>query len=73
MKKPKGLSKLFSSSEEPLPKAYGGFTIQKMRSDMSPAERKDHDNAWQMDFGDYNDIEIVHEQKKSQRTSLNIL
>lgn len=64
VKKPKGLSKLFSSSEEPLPKVYGGFTIQKMRSDMSPAERKDHDNAWQLDFGDYNDIEVVHEQKE---------
>lgn len=64
-KKTKGLSKLFSSSSESLPpKAYGGFTIQKMRSDMSPAERKAHDNAWQMDFGDFNDIEIVYEQKE---------
>ncbi len=63
-KKPKGLSKLFSSSEAPLPKAYGGFTIQKIRSDMSPAERKEHDDAWQLDFGDFNDIEVVHEQKE---------
>ncbi|WP_426277316.1 DUF2314 domain-containing protein [Chryseobacterium sp. S-02] len=62
--KKKGLSKLFSSSEEPLPKAYGGFTIQKMRSDMSATERKEHDNAWQLDFGDCNDIEVVHEQKE---------
>lgn len=62
-KKSKGLSKLFSSSSEPIPKAYGGFTIQKMRSDMSDTERKDHDNAWGLDFGDYNDIEVVNEQK----------
>jgi len=62
--KKKGFSKLFSSSEELLPKAYGGFTIQKMRSDMSAAERKEHDNAWQLDFGDCNDIEVVHEQKE---------
>lgn len=64
-KKATGLSKLFSSSSKsPLPKAYGGFTIQKMRSDMSPAERRAHDEAWQMDFGDFNDIEIVYEQKE---------
>ncbi|AZB36008.1 DUF2314 domain-containing protein [Chryseobacterium bernardetii] len=64
VKKPKGLSKLFSSSAEPLPKAYGGFTIQKMRSDMSASERKDHDNAWQLDFGDFNDILVVNHQKE---------
>lgn len=64
-KKSKGLSKLFSSSSDPLPKAYGGFTIQKMRSDMSIAERRDHDNAWQMDFGDFNDIDVAYEQKEN--------
>ena len=63
-KKSMGLSKLFSSSADPLPKVYGGFTIQKMRSDMPPAERKDHDSAWQLDFGDVNNIEVVHEQKE---------
>lgn len=64
VKKQTGLSKLFSSSADPLPKTYGGFTIQKMRSDMSQTERKDHDNAWQLDFGDFNDIEVVNEQKE---------
>lgn len=64
-KKPKGLSKLFSSSSTPNPKAYGGFTIQKMRADMSESERRDHDAAWQLDFGDFNDIEIVNEQKEN--------
>ncbi|MFP3831871.1 DUF2314 domain-containing protein [Chryseobacterium sp. SIMBA_028] len=64
VQKPKGLSKLFFSSTEPLPKTYGGFSIQKMRSDMSDAERKEHDNAWQMDFGDFNDILIVNKQKE---------
>ncbi|WP_179467449.1 DUF2314 domain-containing protein [Chryseobacterium sp. H1D6B] len=61
---PKGLSKLFSSSSDPIPKAYGGFTIQKMRSDMSDSERQEHDEAWGLDFGDYNEIEVVHEQKE---------
>ncbi|AZA80022.1 DUF2314 domain-containing protein [Chryseobacterium sp. G0186] len=64
VQKPKGLSKLFSSSSEPLPKAYGGFSIQQMRSEMSVAERKDHDNAWQLDFGDFNDILVVNHQKE---------
>ncbi|REC79019.1 hypothetical protein DRF60_06890 [Chryseobacterium elymi] len=63
-KKPKGLSKLFSSPANPLPKAYGGFTIHKMRADMSDDERKEHDNAWQLDFGDFNDIQLVNEQKE---------
>lgn len=64
VQKPKGLSRLFSSSSDVLPKAYGGFTIQKMRADMSNAERKEHDEAWQLDFGDSNDIEVVNEQKE---------
>lgn len=55
-------SQLFSSPS--LPKAYGGFTIQKIRADMSESERKDHDNAWQIDFGDFNMVEVVHEQKE---------
>lgn len=63
-RKQTGLSKLFSSSATVLPKAYGGFTIQQMRSEMSPAERKTHDQAWQLDFGDFNDIEVVYEQKE---------
>nr|WP_315033609.1 DUF2314 domain-containing protein [uncultured Chryseobacterium sp.] len=64
VQKPKGLSRLFSSSSEVLPKAYGGFTIQKMRSDMSAAERKDHDEAWQLDFGDFNEILVANQQKE---------
>lgn len=64
VKKPKGLSKLFSSSESPLPRTYGGFTIHKMRADMPENERKEHDDAWQLDFGDFNDILIVNGQKE---------
>lgn len=51
---------LFSSQG----KTYGGFTIQAMRSEMSEKERKEHDKAWGLDFGDYNDILIVYDQKK---------
>lgn len=58
---PKGLSKLFSSS---LPRAYGGFTIQAMRSEMTNKERKDHDKAWGLDFGDFNEVLLVNEQKE---------
>lgn len=58
---PKGLSKLFSS---PQARAYGGFTIQAMRSEMTSQERKDHDKAWGLDFGDYNEVLLVNEQKE---------
>lgn len=58
---PKGLSKLFSS---PQPRAYGGFTIQAIRSEMTNQERKDHDKAWGLDFGDYNEVLLVNEQKE---------
>jgi uncharacterized protein YegJ (DUF2314 family) len=55
------LSKLFSAA--PKIKTYGGFTIQAMRSEMTNQERKQHDSAWGLDFGDYNEVLIVNEQK----------
>lgn len=45
-------------------KTYGGFTIQAMRAEMNTAQRAEHDNAWGLDFGDYNDILVVYEQKE---------
>ncbi|WP_118973972.1 DUF2314 domain-containing protein [Taibaiella koreensis] len=45
-------------------KTYGGFTIQAMRSGMDKVARKEHDAAWGLDFGDYNDISIVYQQKE---------
>jgi ankyrin repeat protein len=45
-------------------KTYGGFTIQAMRSEMSEIERQEHDDAWGLDFGDYNDILVAYEQKE---------
>lgn len=43
-------------------KTYGGFTVHAMRSQMSDGERQDHDNAWGLNFGDFNQIEVVHKQ-----------
>ena len=45
-------------------KPYGGFTVQAMRSDINESERKNHDKAWGLDFGDYNDILIVYKWVK---------
>ncbi|GEM55055.1 hypothetical protein B0A58_10125 [Flavobacterium branchiophilum NBRC 15030 = ATCC 35035] len=59
----KGLSKLFSSTPKPV--TYGGFTIQVMRSEMTNQERKEHDSAWGLDFGDFNEILLVNEQKEN--------
>ena len=60
----KKLFGLMTSNEtEEVLRTYGAFTIQAMRSEMSTEEREQHDTAWGMDFGDYNDIVYVHEQK----------
>lgn len=33
-------------------RAYGGFTVNLMRAGMNRKERKEHDEAWGLDFGD---------------------
>ena len=43
-------------------KSYGGFTIQLMRSQMDAAERAEHDKAWDLNFGDYNEVLVVADQ-----------
>jgi len=43
-------------------KAYGGFTIHVLRKEMGQEEREAHDQAWQIDFGDSNNILLVYEQ-----------
>jgi hypothetical protein len=40
-------------------RAYGAFTVNLMRSRMSNAERREHDQAWGLDFGDPNKVLIV--------------
>lgn len=36
--------------------AYGGLTVNVIRAKMGNAERKQHDDAWGLDFGDPNNI-----------------
>jgi uncharacterized protein YegJ (DUF2314 family) len=45
--------------------AYGGFTVNAMRAKMSSQERKEHDAAWGLEFGDPADVrvEIVRDPK----------
>ena len=45
-------------------RAYGGFSVQAMRSRMQKDELADHDAAWGLDFGDFKDILVVSEQKE---------
>lgn len=40
-------------------RVYGAFTVNLIRSRMSPAERRAHDQAWGFDFGDPADIQLV--------------
>jgi uncharacterized protein len=44
---------------------YGAFTVNLIRSRMSARERKEHDNAWGLNFGDPKHVRLVPEQKKS--------
>lgn len=46
-------------------KTYGGFTIHAMRSEMTKKEMEEHDNAWGLDFGDFNDIWVVRDQQEN--------
>ena len=45
-------------------RAYGGFSVQAMRSRMQKDELAEHDAAWGLDFGDFKDILVVFEQKE---------
>lgn len=42
-----------------LGQTYGGFTIDQMRSRMNKAERKAHDGAWGLEFGEPGFVKIV--------------
>lgn len=45
-------------------KAYGAFTVQQMRAEMSPQEREAHDEAWGLDFGAPGQIEVAYGQSQ---------
>lgn len=40
-------------------RVYGAFTVNVIRSQMSVRERRSHDSAWGLDFGDPNEIKIA--------------
>jgi len=39
--------------------AYGGFSVNAIRKQMGKRERKQHDDAWGMDFGDPDKVHLV--------------
>jgi uncharacterized protein len=43
--------------------AFGGFTVNLMRSKMDKEEREAHDEAWGLEFGDPSKIRIVQDEK----------
>lgn len=45
-------------------KTFGGFTIHAIRKQMEAKERKAHDEAWGLDFGSFDDIEVAVGQKE---------
>lgn len=48
-------------------RAYGGFTVNLMRSRMNPRERGEHDQAWGLDFGDPADVQIEISQESKPK------
>ena len=40
-------------------KAYGGYTVNAIRKQMSKSEKRRHDSAWGLDFGDPDKIHAV--------------
>lgn len=47
--------------------AYGAHTVNLMRSRMSAAERKSHDQAWGLDFGDANSTRLTLQDKRKPK------
>ena len=48
-------------------RVYGGYTISVTRSRMSSQERKQHDSAWGLDFGEPGKIRLVSFGKEAQK------
>ncbi len=46
-------------------KVYGAYTVNYMRGTMPRDERAAHDDAWGLDFGDPEDIQVVPAEKPS--------
>lgn len=45
---------------------YGGYTVNLMRKRMEPDERAEHDQAWGLDFGDPDVIDLVPAWEEGQ-------
>ncbi len=51
-------------------KAYGAFTVNQMRSTMSRSDRKAHDAAWGLDFGDPAEIRVNPFEESTSKPGL---
>ena len=51
-------------------RAYGGFTVNLMRSRMSSRERNEHDQAWGLDFGNPADVQIEIRREPKPKAGL---
>lgn len=51
-------------------RAYGGFTVNLMRSRMASRERQQHDQAWGLDFGDPSDVQVEIRRQPTPKAGL---
>ena len=49
---------------------YGGYTVQAIRAQMTPAARAAHDQAWGLNFGDPQNIQYEIQSKTSSKPML---
>jgi len=50
-------------------RVYGAFTVNLIRSRMSAPERREHDSAWGLDFGDPGSIVLIPDYRPKQGLS----
>lgn len=53
-------------------KAYGGFTVNLMRSQMAEEERKEHDEAWGLDFGNPSTIDLMYDDSTAPEHPMSV-
>ncbi|MGF1579558.1 MAG: DUF2314 domain-containing protein [Gemmataceae bacterium] len=54
-------------------KAYGGFTVQVLRSRMSLTERKEHDGLWGFDFGNPDEVRTPPDSTEFENNLVKVL
>lgn len=50
--------------------AYGGFTVNTLRARMDEPERRNHDDAWGLQFGDPFDTPVIPDRARTEKSGI---